>query len=277
MAGAMRAVCFLSDYGYADDFAGTCRGVIKRLAPDVHVIDISHGIVRHDVLGGAFVLRNTLPYMPDGAVHLAVVDPMVGWQRLAVALRSASGRLFVGPDNGLLTLAASTDGGVVEARELTNGDLWIRPLSETFHGRDIFAPVAAHLAAGLPFGEAGREIEPASLVTLELPPPKRTRHGLRAQAVLIDRFGNIALNLDQQELQHAKLGERVEVVCAGERYLAQVARTFASVRPSDIVLLIDSYGQAALAVNSGSARDVLSLSPGDMVELRRLEEPAGSG
>ena len=109
----MRAVCFLSDYGYADDFAGTCRGVIKRLAPDVHVIDISHGIARHDVLGGAFVLRNTLPYMPDGAVHLAVVDPMVGWQRRAVALRSASDRVFVGPDNGLLTLAATADGGVV--------------------------------------------------------------------------------------------------------------------------------------------------------------------
>jgi len=273
----MRAVCFLSDYGYADDFAGTCRGVIKRLAPDVHVIDISHGIARHDVLGGAFVLRNTLPYMPDGAVHLAVVDPMVGWQRRAIALRSASGRLFVGPDNGLLTLAAGVDGGVAGARELTNEALWLKPLSETFHGRDIFAPVAARLAAGLPFEEAGREIEPASLVMLELPPPKRTRHGLRAQAVLIDRFGNIALNLDQEELQRAKLGERIELVCAGERYLAQVARTFASVRPSDIVLLIDSYGQAALAVNTGSARDVLSLSPGDMVELRRLEEPGGPG
>jgi S-adenosylmethionine hydrolase len=276
MAGAMRAVCFLSDYGYADDFAGTCRGVIKRLAPDVHVIDISHGIARHDLLGGAFVLRNTLPYMPDAAVHLAVVDPMVGWQRRAIALRSASERIFIGPDNGLLTLATAADGGVVEARELTNDELWLKPLSETFHGRDVFAPVAAHVAAGLPFGEVGREIDPASLVTLELPPPKRTRHGLRAQAVLIDRFGTIALNLDQGELQRAKLGERIEVVCAGERYLAQVARTFASVRPSDIVLLIDSYGQAALAVNTGSARDVLSLSPGDMVELRRLEDPGGS-
>jgi S-adenosylmethionine hydrolase len=273
MASAMRAICFLSDYGYADDFAGTCRGVIKRLAPDVHVIDITHGVDRHDLLGGAFVLRNTLRYMPDGAVHLAVVDPMVGWHRRAVALRSAGGRLFVGPDNGLLTLATAADGGAIEALELTNEDLWLRPLSETFHGRDVFAPVAAHLAAGLPFEEAGREIDPASLVMLELPPPRRTRHGLRAQAVLIDRFGNVALNLDQDELQRGRLGERIEIVCGGERYLAQVARTFAAVRPSDIVLLIDSYGQAALAVNTGSARDVLSLSPGDMVELRRLEEP----
>lgn len=271
----MRAVCFLSDYGYADDFAGTCRGVIKRLTPEVHVIDITHGIARHDLLGGAFVLRNTLPYMPDGAVHLAVVDPMVGWERRAIALRSAGDRFFVGPDNGLLTLATAADGGVVEARELTNKELWLRPLSETFHGRDVFAPVAARVAAGLPLEEAGREVDPASLVTLELPPPKRTRHGLRAQAVLIDRFGNVALNLDQAELERAKLGERIEIVCGGERYLAQVARTFAAVRPSDIVLLIDSYGQAALAVNTGSARDVLSLSPGEMVELRRLEEREG--
>lgn len=275
MAGAMRAVCFLSDYGYQDDFAGTCRGVIKRLTPEVHVIDITHGIARHDLLGGAFVLRNTLPYMPDGAVHLAVVDPMVGWERRAVALRSASDRFFVGPDNGLLTLATAADGGVVEARELTNKGLWLTPLSETFHGRDVFAPVAARMAAGLPIEEVGRAVDAASLVTLELPPPKRTRHGLRAQAVLIDRFGNVALNLDQEELERAKLGERVEIVCGGERYLARVARTFAAVRPSDIVLLIDSYGQAALAVNTGSARDVLSVSPGEMVELRRLGEAAG--
>jgi S-adenosylmethionine hydrolase len=271
MAGAMRAVCFLSDYGYADDFAGSCRGVIKRVAPDVHVIDITHGTARHDVLGGAFVLRNTLPYMPDRAVHLAVVDPTVGTKRRALGLRSAGDRIFIGPDNGLLTLAAAADEGVVEARELTNEELWLKPLSETFHGRDVFAPVAARIAAGLALEEAGREIDPASLVTLELPPPRRTRRGLRAQAVLIDRFGNVALNLDHAELESAKLGVRIEIVCGGERYLAQVARTFAAVRPSDIVLLIDSYGQAALAVNTGSARDVLSLSPGDMVELRRLE------
>jgi S-adenosylmethionine hydrolase len=164
---------------------------------------------------------------------------------------------------------------VLEARELTNAGRWLRPLSATVHGRDGFAPVAARIAAGLPFEEAGREIDAASLAVLELPPPKRTRHGVRAQAVLIDRFGNVALNLDQEELERGKLGEHIEIVCGGERYLAQVARTFAAVRPSDIVLLIDSYGQAALAVNTGSARDVLSLSPGDMVELRRLERLPG--
>ena len=266
----MRAVCFISDYGYEDDFAGACRGVIARVAPEVRVIDITHGLARHDVLGGAFVLRNTLPYMPDGAVHLAVVDPGVGGPRRPLALASGNGRLFVGPDNGLLTLACETDGGVEEARELTNRRLWLRPLSATFHGRDIFAPVAARLAAGLAFEEVGDPIDPLSMVRLEIRAPKATRLGVRATAVLIDRFGNIALNFDAHQLEQAKLGERIELVCGGERYLAQVARTFASVRPSDIMVLVDSYGQVALAVNTGSAEDVLSVKPGDPVELRRV-------
>ena len=102
----MRLICFFSDYGYTDDFAGTCRAVIKRLAPEVQVIDVTHGLVQRDVLGGAFVLRNTLPYMPDRAVHLSVVDPGVGGPRRPVALLTKNDRLFVGPDNGLLTLAA---------------------------------------------------------------------------------------------------------------------------------------------------------------------------
>jgi len=266
----MRSICFLSDYGYEDDFAGTCRGVIARVAPEVRVIDITHGLARHDVMGGAFVLRNTLPYMPDGAVHLAVIDPGVGGPRRPLALLSAGGRLFVGPDNGLLPLACDADGGVVEARELTNSRLWLRPLSATFHGRDVFAPVAARLAAGLSLEEVGEPVDPASLVRIEIPAPKMTRAGLRATAVLIDRFGNVALNLDAHQLEQAKLGERIEVVCGGERYLAQLARTFASLRPSDIMVLVDSYGQVALAVNTGSAEDVLSIKPGDVIELRRV-------
>ena len=169
----MRTICFYSDYGYRDDFAGTCRAVIKRLTPEVEVIDVTHGIAPHDVLGGAFILRNTLPYMPDQAVHLAVVDPGVGGTRRAVALRSGGDRLFVGPDNGLLVPAAEADGGIAEGRELTAADLWLRPPSATFHGRDIFSPVAARLAAGLPLERAGREIDPSTLVRLDLREPRR--------------------------------------------------------------------------------------------------------
>jgi len=144
-----RPICFFSDYGYADDFAGVCRAVIARLEPDVRVIDVTHGLPERDILAGAVVLRNTLPYMPDRAVVLAVVDPGVGGPRRPVALRSHGDHFFVGPDNGLLMHAADADGGVSDAYELSNQELWLSPLSATFHGRDIFAPVAARLAAGL--------------------------------------------------------------------------------------------------------------------------------
>ena len=267
---APRLICFFSDYGSTDDFAGTCRAVIKRIAPEVQVIDVTHGLVQRDVLGGAVVLRNTMPYMPDRAVHLAVVDPGVGGPRRPVALRSAGDRLFVGPDNGLLTLAADADGGVTDAHLLTNEELWLSPLSATFHGRDIFAPVAARLATGLPLDVVGVALEPAGLARLDVPAPEATADGIAATAVLVDRFGNVALNLSGAELEGAKLGERLEVECGGERYFTRVVRTFSSVRPSDILVLIDSYGQVALAVNSGSASEVLGVATGDRVQLRRL-------
>lgn len=266
----LRPICFYSDYGYTDDFAGTCRAVIARIAPEVRVIDVTHGLPQRHVLAGAVVLRNTLPYMPARAVHLAVVDPGVGGPRRPVALRSAGDRLFVGPDNGLLTLAADADGGVEEAYLLSNEELWLTPLSATFHGRDIFAPVAARLAAGLPLDTVGLAVDPASLVRLDLPAPRRHRDGIAAPAVLVDRFGNVALNLRQEDLERSRLTGTIEVVVGGERYLATVARTFASVRPSDIVVLVDSYGQVAVAVNGGSAAEVLGIDSGDWVRLRRL-------
>jgi S-adenosyl-L-methionine hydrolase (adenosine-forming) len=269
-ASSTRLICFYSDYGYRDDFAGTCRAVIKRIAPEVDLIDVTHGLAERDVLGGAVVLRNTLPYMPDRAVHLAVVDPGVGGPRRPVALRSRGDRLFVGPDNGLLTLAADADGGVSEAHLLTNEELWLSPLSATFHGRDIFAPVAARLAAGLPLDVVGVAVDPKGLGRLDVPAPERTEDGLAATAVLVDRFGNVALNLSAAQLEAAELGERLELDCGGERYFTRVVRTFSSVRPSDILVLIDSYGQVALAVNSGSAAEVLGVATGDRVHLRPL-------
>jgi S-adenosylmethionine hydrolase len=265
-----RSICIASDYGYDDDFAGVCRGVIARIAPNVPVIDITHGLPRGDVLAGALVLRNTMVYMPDHAVHLGVVDPGVGGGRRAVALRSHGDRLFVGPDNGLLTLAADTDGGIADAYELTNEELWLSPLSATFHGRDVFAPVAARLAEGLPLPGAGQPGAADGLVRPPLPEPRVTASGVVAMALLVDRFGNVALNLDATHLEEAGLGATLEVLTGGERYHAQVAHTFSSVRPSDIMVLVDSYGHAALAVNAGSACQVLGVMPGDEVELRRL-------
>src|SRR4029079_12150635 len=155
LARMARVLTFLSDYGHDDDFVGVCHGVIARTAPDARVIDITHGIPRHDIRSGALVLRRALPYFPAG-VHIAVVDPEVGAERRAVALRTAEDeRLLVGPDNGLLALATERCGGAVEVVEIGRSKWRLDPVSHTFHGRDIFAPVAAWLAAGWAVGAGG--------------------------------------------------------------------------------------------------------------------------
>src|SRR5690348_17673187 len=167
---------------------------MKRIAPAVEILDITHGIPPQQVLQGALVLANTLPYMPEG-VHLAVVDPGVGTQRRAVALRGGDGRLYVGPDNGLLVPAAERLGGIDGAWELENPAYRLEPVSRTFHGRDVFAPAAAHLANGVDPAELGPSLDPPSLVRLEVPEPVARDGFIRAHVVIVDRFGNVQLNL----------------------------------------------------------------------------------
>lgn len=196
----MRTICFTSDYGLTDEFAGVCRAVVARIAPAVRVLDITHGIRPHDVLGAALTLRSILPYAPRGAVHLAVVDPGVGSGRRAIVLRSGDDHLFVGPDNGLLTLAADAAGGVAEAINLTNSELWLTPVSRTFHGRDIFAPVAARLAAGLDPSSAGAPIDAAGLARLSLPPVEWNGQAVAAAVIQVDGYGNASLGLVGDEL-----------------------------------------------------------------------------
>ena len=211
-------VTFLTDFGLQDDFVGTCHGVIKRIAPESDVIDITHGVRPGRVLQGALVLANALPYMPAG-VHLAVVDPGVGGQRRPLALRDGEGRLYVGPDNGLLLPAADRFGGVVEAHELANPAYALESVSRTFHGRDLFSPAAAHLSRGVELGELGPPVDPDALVRLELPEPEVGRSRIRATVLAVDRFGNLALNLTRDHLDEARIvpGTRVELDAHGNR------------------------------------------------------------
>jgi S-adenosylmethionine hydrolase len=242
--------------------------VIKRIAPDVEVIDITHGIPPQHVLQGALVLANTLPYMPVG-VHVAIVDPGVGGERKPVALRGGDGRLYVGPDNGLLAVAADALGGVEQAVELAEEKYMLTPVSRTFHGRDVFSPTAAHLAAGVPLNELGPSVEPASLVRLELPVAQVGQTRIRATALYVDRFGNIQLNLTSKDLERVGIvpGTKVEVEIRFERYFAVAARTFADVRSGDIVLYEDAYRNIALAINSGDAAHMFSARVGQEVLL----------
>lgn len=257
-------VTFLSDYGLDDDFVGVCHGVIARIAPQARVIDVTHGIARHDVRAGALVLERSLAYMPAG-VHLAVVDPEVGAQRRAVALRCAEReRLLVGPDNGLLSLAAARFGGVAEAVEIGRSPLRLEPVSASFHGRDVFAPVAAHLAAGgLDLAEAGEPLDPADLAALVLPRARATDEGLLTHVLQADRYGNVVLDAAHEELAGAGLRLGRAVTVNGRRAL--YATTFADVAPGDLVLYEDGYRVLSLAVNRGSALDALGLAIDDEV------------
>jgi S-adenosylmethionine hydrolase len=242
--------------------------VIKGIAPDVEVIDITHGIPPQHVLQGALVLANTLPYMPVG-VHVAVVDPGVGGDRKPLALRGRDGRLYVGPDNGLLLVAADRLGGLEEAVEIANEDYMLTPVSRTFHGRDIFSPAAAHLAAGVELLELGPALDSAELVRLEVPTAQIGTARIRATALYVDRFGNIQLNLTSGDLEKVGIvpGTKVEVEVRFERYFAVAARTFAEVRAGDIVLYEDSYRNIALAINQGNAAGMFSLRVGQEVLL----------
>jgi S-adenosylmethionine hydrolase len=265
-------VTFLTDFGLGDDFVGTCHGVMKRIAPEVEIIDITHGIEAQGVLQGALVLANTLPYLPEG-VHLAVVDPGVGSARRAVALRSGDGRLFVGPDNGLLVPAAEKLGGIDTAIEITNRKYALEPVSATFHGRDIFSPAAAHLASGVPIEELGPAIEASSLARLDVPQPEVSDHRIRACCVYVDRFGNMQLNLTRHHLERLGIepGKQVELELASEQYYAIAARTFADARGGEIILYEDAYENIAIAISGGSAAETFSARPGVDVRIRLAE------
>ena len=264
-----RPITFLSDYGYEDEFAGVCRAVIAQIAPGAPLIDLSHGVARQNVRQGAIVLANALPSCPPG-VHLAVVDPGVGSARRAVAVGAAEGRILVGPDNGLLSRALDRLGGALEAVELSRSPFRLEPVSATFHGRDLFAPVAAHLSLGARIEEAGQAIDPASLVTLDLPTPRIGSDEVTAHAIHVDGYGNVTLDIDAPMLTEGPLspGGALEVRAPDGRFEAIWAGTFADVEAGNVLLFEDSSGALALAVSGGSAAGLLDLEPDREVTLR---------
>lgn len=263
-----RFITFLTDFGLQDDFVGTCHGVMKRIAPEVEIIDITHGIAPQAVLQGALTLANTLPFMPEG-VHLAVVDPGVGGARRALALRDGQGRIYVGPDNGLLIPAAEKLGGIAEAHELASPEYALESVSRTFHGRDLFSPAAAHLALGVPLSKLGPPIDPDALARLDIPQPDVGTTRIHSTVLSIDRFGNIGLNLDRSHLDEAGVvpGTRVELLVGPERYYAVAARTFADARPGDIILYEDAYRNISIAINGGNAAQMFGIKEGQDIRI----------
>ncbi|MEH0840782.1 SAM-dependent chlorinase/fluorinase [Micromonospora sp. CPCC 205711] len=253
-------ISLTTDYGLADGFVAACHGVIARLAPAVRVIDVTHLVPPADVRRGAAVLAQTVPHLPYG-VHVAVVDPGVGTERRGIAIVSPGG-LLVGPDNGLLLPAAAALGGVTAAVTLDNPQWWAPEVSRTFHGRDVFAPVAARLALGAPPAEAGSPADPADLVALPPPMLRREAGGFTAEVSTVDHFGNVQLAAGPELLDLLD----GELTVAGRP--AVRGRTFGDAPAGALVLIVDSAGLLAVAVNGGRAVDLLGVAPGDPVTVR---------
>jgi S-adenosylmethionine hydrolase len=269
-------VTFLSDYGLDDHLVGVCKGVVARIAPHVRIIDVCHQVTAQDVPIGASMLAEAVPYLPPG-VHLALVDPFRATSARGVAIRCGGGHVFVGPDNGITSLAWPAAGGVVEARELTNETLWNANPAPSFRGRDIFAPVAAHLADGLAFAEVGHEVDPATLETLETVAPYVHGDHVHGTVRMVDHFGNLALNMRRSDLEAAgiQLGDLVELRCGGRTSEVPFTLSFGEVPGGRTVVCEDSFRAITIAVNGGRADRHLRAASGEAVVLGRVHRHQG--
>ncbi|MBD2513739.1 S-adenosyl-l-methionine hydroxide adenosyltransferase family protein [Nostoc sp. FACHB-973] len=265
--GQQPVVTLLSDFGDRDVYVGVMKGVIAQINSQIMVVDLTHQIPPQDIAAARFCLMNAYPYFPVGTVHVAVVDPGVGSKRRAIAVEFAQGFL-VGPDNGIFSgvlsqsPAMSTTGYAYTAVELTNLNYWRTPEpSKTFHGRDIFAPVAANLASGVPLEQLGQKIDPASLVKLDIGECKQTTTGVVGCIQYIDGFGNLVSNIPGSFVQ----GKSWCVQAAGLNLPG--CETYSNVKVGEAIALVGSHGWVEIAINSGNAHSQLQLNLQDALQV----------
>jgi S-adenosylmethionine hydrolase len=266
-----RPIVFLSDFGYRNEWVGICHTVINKIAPESHVIDLSHGVPPLDVRAGALLLLDSLPYMRHDAIVLAVVDPSVGRDR-DIAVETGDGRLLVGPDNGLLAPAWRASGNVTRAVSITSSSILIEPVSPSFHARDVLAPGAGHLAAGGTLDELGPEIEASSLTELHLPEPSVEPGKIACEVLDLNRFGNVQLNVRDSHLAEAGLdgSEGIAVESTGGGAVAQRVSTYGDLREGEWGLMFDPRGWlSVIRGNPANAAQGLGVASGDVVWLSR--------
>lgn len=259
----MTVVSLTTDFGTGDGYVAAMKGVICRIAPQARILDISHSIPPQDVRTGGFVLRRAVPYFPPGSIHVAVVDPGVGTPRRPLAAR-LDDQYFIAPDNGILTVLfdeAESKQAQAEFFHLNDPQYWLSTVSRTFHGRDIFAPCGAHLAAGVPIDKLGSRI--TDPVRLELPHPEETTAGWQANVAIIDHFGNIATNLPGRLVQ----GRTDVLVRLGNQEVQGLVESYGNYQPGELVALVDSEGYLEIAQVNGNAAAALDVHIDDPVEI----------
>jgi S-adenosylmethionine hydrolase len=270
MPGTGRAIVFLSDFGYRNEWVGICHAVINRISPTSPIIDLSHGVPPLDVRGGAVLLVDSLPYMSEEAIVLAIVDPSVGRDR-DVALETKDGRLIVGPDNGLLSPAVAALGGAVRGVQITSTDVVLAPISPSFHARDVLAPAAAHLAAGFALERLGPAIDPATLAEYTIPQPTVERGKIECEVLDLNRFGNVLLNVRKSQLLEAGLDEAhaIQVDATSGSGRARYVSTYADVAAGNWGVIVDPREWLlVIRGNPANAAEGLGgVSPGDPIWL----------
>jgi len=270
-AAASRPVVFLSDFGYRNEWVGICHSVIDKIAPGHAVIDLSHGVPPLEVRAGALLLVDSLPYIRHDAVCLAVIDPSVGRDR-DIAVRAEDGRLFVGPDNGLLSPAWRASGGVAEVVSITSSSVLIEPVAPTFHARDVLAPGAACLAAGAELESLGPAIDPGSLTELRFREPRVEGGKIACEVLDLNRFGNIQLNVRSSHLMAAGLdrADHIQTATLTGSAVAKSVATYADLASDEWGILVDDRGwMAVVRGNPGNAAAGLGVAAGDIVWLSR--------
>ncbi|HEX4425032.1 MAG TPA: S-adenosyl-l-methionine hydroxide adenosyltransferase family protein [Terriglobales bacterium] len=265
-------IVFMTDFGVVDDSVALCKGVMYSIAPDVRIVDLTHQVTAFSILDGARFLDGASPYFPAGTIFVVVIDPGVGSTRKAVVVKSKRGQFFVLPDNGLMTLIQNRD-GLESAREITNRSWMIgSALSSTFHGRDIFSPVGAHLARGEDWTQVGPEVDVNKLVRLDLAPVKFDDHGLSGEIVARDgAFGNMVTNISADDVLKLgyNFGQTIHVTVGKQDFKLPFVRTFSDVPLNQPLLFIDSRGLFSLAVNQGSFADAYHITLPSQIVIQR--------
>ena len=268
-----KPILFLSDLGLRDEFVGVCHSVIAKIAPGATVIDLSHGVATLDIRRGALALAESIAYAPEDAVLLGVIDPGVGTSRKAIAVETASERVLIGPDNGLLSLAWRAVGGATRAFEISSPEILLSPVSRVFHGRDVFAPAAAHVAAGVPAEKLGPELDPAGLVYVHLPEPEIAPGEIGCEILDVDRFGNVRLNVRSAGLDAAGLGQTtsLKIGTSVTSTPARRAQTYSEVAAGEFAVIEDAWGWVTVIRFEASAADELGVRSGDPVWVLALD------
>jgi len=262
-----KPIVFVSDLGLRDEFVGVCDAVMARIAPASRVIHLSHGVPPMDIVAGALMLAQALPFSPDDAVALGIVDPGVGSARKPIAVETGSGRLLVGPDNGLLSLAWQALGGARTAVQITSDAVLLTPISPVFHGRDVFAPAAAHVANGLPMARLGPPVDVETLVAIRIREPVVDRRRIETEVLDIDRFGNVRLSVRPEQLAAAGFEpqEALELATTGGGARARRIATYGDVKVGEVGVLVDAWGWIAVIRYEASAAELLGARAGDPV------------